>query len=60
MQDLAPAEFGGLLLRLPYQPEQGIAGVDVPAFRVTHPHAVVDGLADDAVQLLAGLERARV
>ena len=60
MQDLAPAVVRGLLLRQADEPQERIAGVDVAALGVADPDAVVDGFADGAVQLLAGLERARV
>ena len=55
----APAVVGGLLLRQADELEERVADVDVAAVGVAHPHAVVDGFADGAVELLAGLERAR-
>ena len=60
VEDAAPAVVGRLMHREADEFEERIAGVDAAPVSVGDPHAVVDGLADGAVQLFAGLERARM
>ena len=57
MQHGTPAVIGSLPLSQSHQAQQGVAAIDVAALRIAHPNAVVDGLADGAVELFAGLER---
>ena len=53
MQHLHPSGARALLLRQPEQAQELLAGIGVAALRIANPYAVVDRLADRAIQLLA-------
>jgi hypothetical protein len=53
MQHTTPSELRALCLGLPHQTQKGRAGVNVVSPRVADPHAIVDHLADGAVDPLA-------
>src|SRR5690606_23101318 len=57
MQDAGPAEAGALLLRHAREPQEGVARIEVVAGGIADPDAVLDGLADGPVQLLARHQR---
>ena len=60
VEDAAPAVIRRLLHREADEFEERIAGVDAAPVGVGHPHAIVDGFADGAVELFAVLERTRM